>query len=65
MKYYADLNPRYGAKYEKRWAIFIRRSPTDSKQTTLQYVTRKAAENNAAKLTAMEVDPFYPDDGVE
>jgi hypothetical protein len=54
--YYADLNPRYGARYERRWAVFLRRSPTESSQTILHYVTRKAAERNAAKLNEQERD---------
>lgn len=55
--YYADLNPRYGARYERRWAVFLRRSATETRQTTLHYATRKAAETNAAKLNAAEADP--------
>lgn len=54
--YYADLNPRYGARYERRWAVFLRRSGTDTVQTNLHFVTRKAAERNAAKLNEQEQD---------
>ncbi len=55
--YYADLNPRFGARYERRWAVFLRKSATQTSQTMLHYVTRKAAERNAAKLNVQETDP--------
>jgi hypothetical protein len=55
--YYADLNPRYGSRYQGRWAVFLRRSATEAKQTTLHYTTRKAAERAAAKIMSQEADP--------
>ncbi len=54
--YYADLNPRYGARNERRWAVFHRRGANDTTQTTLHYVTRKAAERAAVKIMAQERD---------
>lgn len=56
-RYYADLNPRFGARYENRYAVFIRRSATDRVQTYLQYVTRRSAENAATRLNKQEADP--------
>jgi hypothetical protein len=55
-RYYADLNPRYGAKYERRWAVFIRRGPGDAAQTMLHYIDRRSAERVAAKLNKQERD---------
>lgn len=56
--YYADLNPRYGARYERRYAVFLRRGPSDVKQTQHHYVTRRAAERCAARLNEQEADPL-------
>lgn len=55
-EYYADLNPDYGARYERRWAVFSRE--TRRRVYGMHYVTRKAAERNAAKLTEQERDPL-------
>lgn len=50
--YYADLNPRYGAKNEKRYAIFLRNDRLkDTRQTNFTgYASLKAAERAAAKM---------------
>lgn len=56
LHYYADLNPRFGARCERRWAVFLRKSATEVSQTILHYVTRKAAERAAAKLNVQETD---------
>lgn len=56
-EYYADLNPRYGARYERRYAVFNRE--TRSPVYGMHFVTRKAAERNAARLTEQERDPAY------
>lgn len=56
--YYADLNPRFGAKYERRWAVFMRKAPGVTSQTHLHYASRKAAENAAAKITEQEREPL-------
>lgn len=55
-QYYADLNPRFGARHEGRYAVFNR----ETRHTVygMHYVTRKAAERNAEKLTELERDPF-------
>lgn len=55
--YYADLNPRFGARYERRYAVFLRKAPNQTTQTVLHYVTRKAAERAAARLNEQEAEP--------
>lgn len=55
--YYADLNPRYGSRYQGRYAVFLRRSATETKQTNLHYTTRRAAERAATRIMAQEADP--------
>lgn len=57
-RYYADLNPRYGARYEGRYTV-MRRNPDapGSPVYGMHYVTRKAAERNAAKLNEQEREP--------
>lgn len=54
MEYFADLNPRYPARNERRYAVFLRKSKTERAQTYLRYSTRQAAERAAAKLTQQE-----------
>jgi hypothetical protein len=58
--YYCDLNPRYGVRYEKRGAIFLRYEGGKANRAALQCATGKAADANAAKLNAQEADPLYP-----
>lgn len=58
-EYYADLNPRFGARHEGRYAVFNRE--TRSPVYGMHYTTRKAAERNAAKLTEQERDPLADD----
>lgn len=60
-QYYADLNPRYGQRYQRRYAVFLMSGPDDRSQTHLHFTTRKAAERNAAKLNEQEADPHYPE----
>jgi hypothetical protein len=58
-RYYADLNPRYGAKYERRYLIVMHFDGAEPKMLTqpeYQFATRKAAERNAAILTKWEAD---------
>jgi hypothetical protein len=57
--YHADLNPRFGAKYERRYLIvmcFDGAEPKLLTQPEYQFATRKAAERNAAILTRWEVE---------
>lgn len=62
-RYYADLNPRFGARYERRYAVFIRRSASGpSNLTNLHYTTRKGAEVAARKLNGQERDEYAHDD---
>lgn len=52
--FYADLNPRYPSKGEKRWRIFFRDKRRNVYFADMpSYVTRKAAERNAAGLNAV------------
>ena len=57
-RYYADLNPRYGARYERRYAV-MQRNPGGPGTPVygMHYATRQAAERNAAKLNEQERDP--------
>lgn len=54
--YYADLNPRYGQRYQRRWTIFFRRGVGNTTQTMYHYVNRRDAERNAARLNEQERD---------
>lgn len=56
LKFYADLNPYYPSRGEKRYAVMYRsedgrihRAPGVG-----SFAARKSAENNAAKLQAKE-----------
>ena len=60
-RYYADLNPRYGAKYERRYVVWIRpgegeRPDAHRPLTTIyyQYVTRRACERAAERLNEQD-----------
>lgn len=55
--YYADLNPRYGQRYQRRYAVFLRKSETQTSQTDLHYVARKSAERAAERLNMHENEP--------
>ena len=62
-KYFADLNPDYPSKYEKRWAVFYRFDPAGETVRAqpsrwLEFATRKAAERAAAKCEEAERDPL-------
>jgi hypothetical protein len=60
-KYYAGLNPNYGAKYERRWLIVLHFDGDKPKMLTrpeYQSDTREAAERNAAILTKWESDEY-------
>jgi hypothetical protein len=54
-RYYADLNPSYGARAELRWVVFDRatRRPVP-RAIAAQRTTRQAAERLADKLNDIE-----------
>jgi hypothetical protein len=67
-KYFADLNPDYPSRYERRWAVFYRFDPAGptvraQPRYSLTFATRKAAERNAALLDRAEFDPLAEGEG--
>lgn len=57
--YYGDINPRYGAKREKRYVVWLRRSRTNSSPLGYehQYTKLAYAERAADRLNKQEADP--------
>jgi hypothetical protein len=53
-KYYADLNPLFPSNGAKKWAVFFRGEEKNSAVRIggFEFVTRRAAENNAARMNA-------------
>lgn len=49
LKVYADLNPRYPSKGERRWAVFLR-AGTDIEMIGTTFSARKSAERAACIL---------------
>jgi hypothetical protein len=50
--FFADLNPAYGARGEKRYALFSRWSDGRTEPCARQYTSKRAAETAAARCNS-------------